>query len=129
MDVLPPPDYPPLRPIEYPQLPTGTPPATLKKLHDSCVSGDIQEFRQILNSQASSPEGFDIYDFSTIMQEAIKRNNTQFVRELLNRGLPTDPLYALEAVKVKGKDTLEAFLQNGWDINQPVSELRPPILE
>jgi hypothetical protein len=62
------------------------------------------------------------------MQEAIKRNNTQFVRELLDRGLLMDPLYALEAVKVQGKDTLEAFLQNGWDINQPVSELRPPIL-
>ena len=128
MDVLPPPDYPPVKPTEYPQLPTRTPPATLEKLLASCIDGDIQEFRGILDSQSSSSEGFDICDFSTIIREAIKRNNTQFVRELLDRGLPMDPLYVLEAVKIKGKDTLKAFLQNGWDINQPISELRPPVL-
>ncbi|KAJ9221708.1 hypothetical protein DTO027B5_8911 [Paecilomyces variotii] len=128
MDILPPPDYPPVKPTEYPQLPTRTPPATLEKLHASCVSGDLQEFRKILGSQSSLSEGFDICDLSTIMKEAIKRNDAQFVRELLDRGLPMDPLYALEAVKVKGKDTLKVFLQNGCDINQPVSALRPPIL-
>ncbi|KAJ5577909.1 ankyrin repeat protein [Penicillium hispanicum] len=128
MDVLPPPDYPPVKPTEYPQPPTRTPPATLEKLHASCIRGDIQEFRDILDSQSSSSEGFYICDFSTTMRETIKRNDAQFVRELLDRGLPMDPLYALEAAKVKGKDTLKAFLQNGWDINQPVSELRSPIL-
>ena len=39
-----------------------------------------------------------------------------------------DPLYALEAVNAKSKDALEVFLKNGWDINQPISELKTPIL-
>lgn len=128
MDVLPPPDYPPVKPSEYPQIPTRTPPVTLEKMHASCVSGDIQKFREILDSQKASVESFDICDFYAIMIEAIKRDNTQFIKELLNRGLPMDPLYALEAVKVKRTDTLKVFLQNGWDINQPMSELNPPVL-
>ncbi|RHZ55673.1 hypothetical protein CDV55_101647 [Aspergillus turcosus] len=128
MDVLPPPDYPPVKLSEYPQIPTQTPPATLETLHTSCVSGDIQKFREILDSHSSSSEGFDICDFYAIMIEAIKRDDAQFIKELLDRGLPMDPLYALEAVKVKGKDALKVFLQNGWDINQPMSELKPPVL-
>ncbi|RHZ43194.1 ankyrin repeat domain-containing protein [Aspergillus thermomutatus] len=128
MDVLPPPDYPPIKPSEYPQIPTRTPPATLDKLHAFCVSGDIQKFREVLDSPSSSSEGFDICDFYAIMIEAIKRDDAQFIKELLDRGLPMDPLYALEAIKVKGKDALKVFLQNGWDINQPVSELKPPVL-
>lgn len=128
MDVLPPPDYPPVQPSEYPQIPTRTPAATLENLHASCVSGDIQKFREILDSQSSSSEDFDICDFYAIMIEAIKLDDVQFIKELLGRGLSMDPLYALEAVKVKGKDSLEVFLQNGWNINEPISELKPPVL-
>lgn len=128
MDVLPPPDYPPVQPSEYLQIPTRTPPATVEKLYASCVSGDIQKFREILDSQSFSSEGFNICDFYAIMIEAIKRDNVQFIKEFLDRGLPMDPLYALEAVKVKGKDALEVFLRNGWNINQPMSELKPPVL-
>lgn len=123
MDILIPPDDSPIQPSEYPQIPTRTPPATLRKMHASCVSGDIQKFRGILLS-----EEFDICNFYALMIEAIKLDKVQFIQELLYRGLPMDPLYALEAVKVKGKNALEVFLQNGWDINQPISELRPSIL-
>ncbi|GKZ26532.1 hypothetical protein AbraIFM66951_002751 [Aspergillus brasiliensis] len=129
MDVLSPPEYPPVQPSEYPQIPTRTPPATLEKLHASCVSHDIQKFREILDSQSSSSEGFDICDFSAIMIEATKLDAVPFIRELLDRGLPMDPLYALEAVKLRGKNALEVFLQQeGWNINQPISELKPPVL-
>lgn len=43
------------------------------------------------------------------MIEAINRHKVRLISELLNRGLPMDPLYALEAVGVKGKDALEVF--------------------
>ncbi|KAJ6155150.1 hypothetical protein N7470_005716 [Penicillium chermesinum] len=124
----PPPDYSPVQPSEYPQIPTRTPAATLEKLQASCVSGDIWKFREILDSQSSSSEDFDICDFYAIMIEAIRLDDVQFIKELLDRGLPMDPLYALEAVKVKGKKALEVFLQNGWNINEPISELKPPVL-
>lgn len=128
MNVLPPPNYPPVQPSEYPQIPTRTPPATLEISRVYCVSGNIQEFRAILDAQNSSEEDFDIRDFQAIMIEAINRADVQFIKELLDHGLPMDSLYALEAVGAKRKDALEVFLQNGWNINQPISELKPPVL-
>lgn len=62
------------------------------------------------------------------MVQATKQNNAQFIKELLHRGMPVDPLYVLEAIKMKAKDALEAFLDHGWDINRPISELKPPML-
>ncbi|KAE8337821.1 hypothetical protein BDV24DRAFT_95187 [Aspergillus arachidicola] len=128
MDVLPPPDYPPVNPSEYPQIPTRTPRATLETWQALCIRGDVQKFREILDSPLSSSERIDICDFYAIMVEVVKRNDAQFIRELLSRGLPMDPLYALESIKVQGKDALKAFLEYGWDINQPMSELNPPVL-
>ncbi|KGO74683.1 hypothetical protein PITC_082920 [Penicillium italicum] len=93
-----------------------------------CVSGDMQKFRETLDSSRSLSDEFDICELSGIMIEAIKRNSTLFIKELLRRGMPVDPLYAFEAIKVKAKDALEALLDNGWDINQPISELKPPLL-
>ncbi|KAJ5726497.1 uncharacterized protein N7483_007854 [Penicillium malachiteum] len=128
MDVLPPPDYPPVESSEYPQLPTRTPAPTLEVLHASCAGGDIQKFRDILKKQCSSSKEFDICDFYAIMIEAIKRDQVQFIKELLDLGLPMDPLYALTAIHAKGKGALKVLLENGWNINQPMSELKPPVL-
>ena len=37
--------------------------------------------------------------------------------------------WALSAVRAKAKKTLETFVEHGWDINQPMSDLEPPILQ
>ncbi|KAB8276242.1 ankyrin repeat-containing domain protein [Aspergillus minisclerotigenes] len=116
MDVLPPPDYPPINPSEHPQIPTRTPHATLEILQALCIRGDVQTFREILDSPLSSSERIDICDFYGTMIQVIKRNDAQFIRELLNRGLPMDPRYALEAIKVQGKDALEAFLEYSYAV-------------
>ncbi|CAI7667652.1 unnamed protein product [Penicillium viridicatum] len=39
-----------------------------------------------------------------------------------------DQLYALHATETKAKNALQVFLDNGWDINQPMSEPKPPVL-
>lgn len=127
MDVLPPPDCPPVNSTEYPQVPNRTPPAILKEMHVLCVSGNIRKFRQIIESLLSS-EHFEICDFYAIMIEAIKRDHAPFIEELLHRGLQMDPLYVLEAVNARATGALETFLRKGWNINQPVSELKPPVL-
>ncbi|KAJ5640912.1 hypothetical protein N7528_000537 [Penicillium herquei] len=130
-DVLPPPEGPPVSPSEYPQIPTRTPPAILEKIRALCVNGDIQGFVKTLDLlQHSTPRSgaFDICDLSDVMIEAVKRDDAQFMKELLNRDLPMDSLYAIEAVEAKSKNALEVFLQYEWDINQPMSELRPHVL-
>ncbi len=71
MDVLPPPDYPPVQPRDYPQIPTRIPLATLEISRSYCVSGGLQGFRVILELRNSSLENFDICDFHVLMIEAI----------------------------------------------------------
>ena len=97
MDILPPADHPPLNPVDYPQIPFRTLPATLQKLQDFCASGQIQGFRETLDR----PDEIYICDLSYIMIEAIKLNRLQFNQEILHRGLPMHSLYAIEAIKVK----------------------------
>lgn len=128
MDVLPPQDRAPISPSEYPRIPTRTPLTTLEKLRTIFVSGDIDGFRDVLNSVSSSIGAFDICDLHGIMAEAIKRDDARFIKELLDRGLPMDTLYASQAVQAKAKNALEVFISSGWDINEPISELRPPVL-
>lgn len=62
------------------------------------------------------------------MAEAINRDDAQFIKELLDRGLPMDPSYASQAIRAKAKSSLGVFIASGWDINQSMSELRPPVL-
>lgn len=69
-----------------------------------------------------------IRDFHSMIIEAIKRDDTELITELLGYGLPISRLYLEEAIKSKAKNTLEVFFINGWDINQPTGDLSPPIL-
>ncbi|KAK9851474.1 hypothetical protein MYU51_009815 [Penicillium brevicompactum] len=128
MNVLPPPDRAPISPSEYPRIPTRTPLATLEKLRTIFFRGGIDEFRDVLNSVSSSIGAFDICDLHRIMAEAIKRDDARFIKELLDRGLPMNTSYASQAVQAKAKNALEIFISSGWDINEPISELRPPVL-
>lgn len=130
MDVQSPPEEPPICFNGYPQIPTRTPSEILERTSGLCINGSIGKFQEVLDSQLSGPEPheFDIHDFYTVMIQAIRRDDTQFINELLRRGLPMDQLYALEAVKAKAKRALQIFLDHGWNINQPMSELKPPVL-
>lgn len=130
MDVQPPPEEPPLCVNEYPRIPTRTPSKILERTSEFCINGSIEKFQEVFDSRLSGPEPheYDIRDFYKVMIQAIRLDDTQFINELFRRGLPMDQLYALEAVKAKAKRALQVFLDHGWDINQPMSELKPPVL-
>ncbi|KAJ5491750.1 hypothetical protein N7539_003317 [Penicillium diatomitis] len=104
----------------------GPPQATLEVLYTCCVNGGVQSSCEITGSQDSSSESFDICDLQLcrIMTEAIKRNDSQFIQELLGHVVAIDPLYGLQALNTKAKEALEVFHKNRWDIiNKPISEL------
>lgn len=80
----------------------------------------------MLNSQ---PEEFKyIYEFYPVMLEALRRDNAEFATELFRHGLRISSFYALEAVRLKAKKVIAALIDNGWDINEPLSEIQPPVL-
>ncbi|KAJ6190245.1 Ankyrin repeat protein, partial [Penicillium mononematosum] len=123
MDVKPSPEFPPLSLNEYPRIPTRTSKEILEKLRAFYENGNIFAFQGMLQSQLSSNRStsFDICDLYEIMIEAIERDEIQFVKELFRHHLPMDQLYALRATEMKAKNTLQVFLDNGWDINQPIT--------
>ena len=97
-------------------------------MRSSCVSGDLRQFRRDLDAISSSQDEFDVCDLYAVMAEAIERDNALFIKELLDRGLPMNPVYASQAIRAKAKDALNIFIQSEWDINQPISQLKPPVL-
>lgn len=121
----------------YPKAGSPTPPVspqmpiqTLQELGQSCIQGDFERFRTSLDGSYIGSGSYDsnTFDLSGVMVQAIKLGRTCFVKELLRHGLPILPVYVYEAVKTNAKDVLESFLENGWDINQQMGPMHPPIL-
>lgn len=99
-------------------------------MKSACVSRDLQKFSITFNSWLSgSPhEESNICDLDSVMLEALQLDHPEFVSELLRLGHPMHKDYALEAIKHKSRDILNIFLENGWNVNEPMSELKPPVL-
>lgn len=121
----------------YPRAGALTPPVsprvsnqTLQDLRQFCIKADFDGFKKTLdsNSLGSDFHDPDIFYMPGVMVQAIKLGRTCFVKELLCRGLPLSPIYVYEALKVRAKDILGSLLENGWDINQPMGLMLPPIL-
>lgn len=77
---------------------------------------------------SAEPGCFAIEELGEVMMEAIKRDSAGFVSTLLSHGFPIQPCYALEATLHKAKGTLACYIEEGWDINEPVGQIRPPVL-
>jgi hypothetical protein len=117
--------------IPLPQIPICTPTKVLERLHSFYTDKNIDKFRTELDSLPSDtdPRCFDIHDLDMIMVDAIRRDDPQFSIELLHRGLHLHPDYLLEAAKSKARNILEMFLNEGLNINKPLSEGHPPMLK
>ena len=63
-----------------------------------------------------------------VIQQCIKDNNVALVRSILRHGFPISTSVARQAVEKGATDILQAYIDNGWDINDPISETEPPVL-
>lgn len=111
-------------------VPCKTAPATIEKLRCLCADGNLKDFQDTLDSLLSNPqpEVFEIVDLHDVMMEAIQQDRVEFVSNLLFHGFPINPSYTFKATVCKAKGVLECFLKAGWDINEPVGVLNPPVL-
>ena len=107
---------------EFP-IPCSTPTATIDKLYSLCAADDLDAFQAAMNS-----ETFDIVDLHDVMMLAIQHDRVEFVSILLFHGLPIDASYTQKATVCKAKGVLECLIKAGWDINEPVGTLTPPVL-
>lgn len=112
------------------QIPRQTPTQTIKSLRSLCINNDLQRFRETMDLLLAipKPEGFAIEELGEVMMEAIKQDNAEFVSKLLSHGFPIQPCYTLEATLRKAKGVLGCYIKAGWDLNEPVGEIKPPVL-
>ncbi|KAJ5259939.1 hypothetical protein N7497_011246 [Penicillium chrysogenum] len=113
-----------------PPIPRQTAAATYENLRSLCVEGNLKDFHDAMDSlfSNSQTEVFDIVDLHDVMIEAIQRDRVALVSILLFYGLTITPSYTQMATAYKAKGVLECFLEAGWDINEPVDALKPPVL-
>lgn len=111
-------------------IPRQTAAATIENLLSLCVDGNLKVFQDAMDSLLSNPqpEVFDIVDLHDVMMEAIQHDRVGFVSILLFHGFTIKPSYTQKATECKAKGVLECFLKAGWDINEPVDVLKPPVL-
>ncbi|KAJ5737905.1 uncharacterized protein N7483_003030 [Penicillium malachiteum] len=95
-----------------------------------CCDENLKDFQDTIDLLLSNPqpEAFDIVDLHDVMMEAIQQDREEFVSTLLFHGFPIQPPYTRKATLYKAKRVLGCFLKAGWDINEPVGVLEPPVL-
>lgn len=120
------------KPINNQELPIvrQTPTETIELLRSLCINDDLQTFQEAIKQLLASaePGSFAIEELGEVMMEAIKQDNAGFVSTLLSHGFPIQPCYTLEATLHKAKGALACYIEEGWDINEPVGQIRPPVL-
>lgn len=107
-----------------------TPRATIENLLSLCTNDEHQKFEETMAglSRSSQPANFAVEELGEVMMEAIRRDNVRFVSTLLSYGFPIHTCFALEVTFLKAKGALECYINAGWDINEPVDILKPPVL-
>lgn len=129
MDIRLPSQEKPINYHEFP-IPRQTQTETIELLRSLCVNDDLQTFQEMIKLLLASakPGDFAIEELGEVMMEAIKQDNAGFVSTLLSHGFPIQPCYTLEATLHKAKGALACYIKEGWNINEPVGEIRPPVL-
>lgn len=108
-----------------PQPQRQTPDEVIDQLKDAVSANDVNAFCKQL-SLLPSPYG-NIHDLSPVMYEAVRQDCAAAVRELLRYGMDMRYTFAVAAIRAKAKDSLGVFLQQGWDVNAPISETEPTV--
>lgn len=95
-------------------------------------SGDIATIKQTLDEWPSKPDAehnsgnYDenLWPFKLVLSE----DNPQIVSSVLDSGLKIELYAVLGAVDIKSIGVFQAFVDHGWDINEPLGETMPPAL-
>ncbi|KAJ0414379.1 ankyrin repeat protein [Aspergillus carlsbadensis] len=111
-------------------IPLQTPPETIELLRSLCIKDELNTFQETINLLLASaqPGGFAIEELGEVMFEAVKQDKAEFVSTLLSHGFSTIPCFPLEATLYRAKGALASYIEHGWDINEPLDEIRPPVL-
>lgn len=127
----PPPKYKPRSIMTWDEIPHRASTEIIEELRSIIiVDVNLSKFKKRLDELTSgADEGFTMQDLGGggLMFEAVRRDSTPFITELLHRGVPMSRSYVSCAIQSKAIEALKLFFWNGFDINEP-EQRRPPLL-
>lgn len=106
-----------------------TPEDVLSDLSSAIASDNEEAFTSVLTSYVASDRCQRISDLYPIMHQATEYDKPYFLSELLRNGMGFNFSHVHNAVMDKAKRCLEVFFQNGYDINQPLCDTRPSVIQ
>ncbi|KAK5805912.1 hypothetical protein VI817_000170 [Penicillium citrinum] len=65
---------------------------------------------------------------SALIIAGIRSDNLRLITKVLAKGVTISAAYVLEATTAKRKEILLELFGHGWDVNQPIGPMTPPIL-
>ena len=106
------------------------PPKEVAPLVEATISGDLHRVREILKSYLTSRslENYNLNKLWPVLFTALEHDRPVVVSHLLGLGLRLTYSYVDRAIKTKSTAIFDVFLQHGWNINEPLTRMRPPAL-
>lgn len=123
---------PPAMPFSPPER--FIPPVELTLLKTLCAEGRLRDVHQVVTQYllANEPNPLtgqpDLKIFRQALAQAILHNHPVVVSYLffMRVAKPSEVIHSARGAKSIG--IFEVFLEYGWDINQPLAEMSPPML-
>lgn len=120
-------------------LPLDISPAELElanRLNTAAATGDVSIVRQILTGWpfkpplTSSPTYYtdQLWPFHLALQTSIRKKQVDVLSCVLSFGMKINGSGISDAIDARSQGVFQAFLDNGWDINTPLSGMEPPAL-
>ncbi len=103
----------------------------------ACIdSGDVPTIRQILEQWPLQPNSNSVsgnneqrlWPFKLVLSKAIEKANIQLVAYVLDLGLKVEMYAVMGALDIMSIEVFQAFIDHGWNINQPLWQSIPPAL-
>jgi len=107
-----------------------TRPQEVEDVQTAIVSRSLEAVKEAFSKWVGrdATDRCDIGRFVVCLHEAIKLNDASTLSYLVSENIPFDKHHISHAVELKSTSLLQVFLNNGWNINEPISSSTPPIL-
>lgn len=100
----------------------------LDYLKEKVRFGDSEDVRTLIRAVRAQNPTRPLAKYSCLLGEAIRHRQYRILDILLSEGVPVSSSAVVAAAKAKSYNTLAAFFDHGWDVNEPLSGSQPPVL-
>ena len=109
----------------------------LRKMKEACTRGSLSRVQRLVEEWLAMPTpdlppgpiGYEIGALEPVFHHAIRKSKGAIVSYLMDEGILMSVPALDDALEYKASvEVFQAFLDHGWNINEPLDEKAPPPL-